>query len=435
MSACHEVSYGDFGARLARAGAASRVPLSGSIELTFKCNLRCVHCYIPDYSGRGEMTTEEIRRILSEIASEGCLWLLLTGGEILCRADFPEIYVHAKRLGFLITLFSNGTLLDDRIADLLAEYPPFGIEFTLYGLSDETYLETTGSPGRFTRVRRAIDLLLARALPLSLKAVAMEPLSGEIERMQAFSQSLGVRFRYDAIVHGRLDGSLAPTAVRSSPQRVVAYDAEDPARRDEWLKFYRKFVKPPQASPYLMSCGAGVNSFHIDPKGTLLSCEALPLNGYDLRHGSFREGWYGIVGEIRKRLAGPANVCACCDLKAMCDRCPATATLETGSPDGWIPYYCEVTHRRAALLEEAEGHVETAHRYREHAERVAAGWTPPGAILPRASALRGTGAPCVSGGSCAAGGCGRATAPSETTKPILIDLPRRDAGTPREVAP
>jgi len=437
VSACQDVSYGEFGSLLMRAAGGARVPLSGSIELTFRCNLRCVHCYIPDYSGRGEMSTAEITRILDEIADEGCLWLLLTGGEVFLRADFPEIYRHAKRRGFLITIFSNGTLVDERLADLLAEYPPFGIEFTLYGLSDETYLRTTGFPGRFSRVRRGIDLLLSRRLPLSLKAVAMEPLAGEIEAMQEFCAALGVRFRYDAMVHGRLDGSLAPTTARSTPESVVAYDARDPERLGEWLKFYRQYVAPTRPTPYLMSCGAGVNSFHIDPKGTLLTCEALPLNGYDLRRGTFREGWYGVAAALRERLAGPENVCAPCELKALCDRCPATATLETGSPDGWIPYYCEVTHRRAALLEEALDRPETAARYRAHAERVAQGWTPPGAILPRASALQASPAvACGSGGgACAGGGCGAGSGRTTNPKPIAIEGPGARPETGKEVVP
>ena len=431
-----DLSYAEFGARMMRAGGATRVPLSGSIEITFKCNLRCVHCYIADYSGRNEMSTGEIKRILSEAAEEGCLWMLLTGGEVLCRSDFPDIYLHAKRLGFLLTVFSNGTLLDERIADLLAEYPPFGIEFTLYGLSDETYLKTTGFPGRFTRVRRAIDLLQERRLPLSLKAVAMEPLAGEIDKMATFSESLGVHFRYDAIVHGRLDGSLAPTSVRSTPETVVDYDASDPERFNEWLKFYRQYVKPTQPSTYLMSCGAGVNSFHVTPQGTLLSCEALPLNGYDLRHGSFREGWYGIVGDIRRRTAGARNVCASCELRAMCDRCPATAVLETGSPDGWIPYYCEITHRRAALLEEAIGRPETAARYGEHADRVRSGWTPPGAILPRAVPAGAPAPACGAGGGCAATGCTKAAATAAPATPFLqIERPpAATAGILQEVA-
>ena len=430
MSGVPELSYQDFGSRLMRLGGAGRVPLSGSFEITFKCNLRCVHCYIPDYSGRGELSTAEVQRILSEVADEGCLWMLLTGGEVLSRADFPAIYTHAKRLGFLLTVFTNGTLLDARTADLMAEFPPYGIEITLYGMSDATYLKTTGFPGRFTRVRQAIDLLLERRLPLTLKAVAMEPLAGEIEAMQSFAESLGVHFRYDAIIHGRLDGSLAPTAARSRPATVVDYDARDPERLEDWLKFYRQYVKPTRPSPYLLTCGAGINSFHIDPKGTLLSCEALPLNGYDLRRGSFREGWYGTVGALRQRRAGPANVCTACELKAMCDRCPATATLETGSPDGWIPYYCEITHRRAALLEERLSRPETAAAYRAHADRVAGGWTPPGAILPRAGVPPSAGVPCAATGQCASGGCGASTGRGVSSPLLSIELPRHAAGVP-----
>lgn len=425
MIACREVSYADFGERMMRACGGERVPLSGSIEITFRCNLRCVHCYIPDYSGRGEMSTSEIVRILDEIADAGCLWLLLTGGEILCRADFPEIYRHAKRRGFLTTLFSNGTLLNERIADLLAEYPPFGIEFTLYGLSDATYLRTTGFPGRFTRVRRVIDLMLERGLPLTLKAVAMEPLAGEMDAMRRFAADLGVTFRWDAMVHAKLDGDPAPTAQRQSPERIVAADQAEPARLEEWLRFYRKFVvAPPPPTPYLMSCGAGVNSFHVDPKGTLLACEALPMHKYDLRNGSFREGWDGIVGALRRREAAPFNVCRSCELKSMCDRCPATALLETGSPDGWIPHYCEVTHRRAAVLSERLGDTRRAADYREHAGRVASGWTPPGAILPRPGAPAAEAKSCTGGGCSIGGGCGPAIRPAGSDSLIQIERPR-----------
>jgi radical SAM protein with 4Fe4S-binding SPASM domain len=431
VSACADVTYAAFGGELTRSAGPARVPLSGSIEITFKCNLRCVHCYVPDYSGRDEMGAAEIGRILGEAADEGCLWMLLTGGEVLSRADFPEIYLRAKRLGLLVTVFSNGTLWDERIADLMAEYPPFGIEFTLYGLSDETYQKTTGFPGRFTQVRRGIDLLLKKGLPLSLKAVAMEPLAGEIKAMEEFCRALGVRFRYDAIVHGRLDGSLAPTAARSTPQTVVGHDADDPRRLAEWRTYYRDYVRTTRPSEFLLSCGAGVNSFHVTPNGTLLSCEALPLNGYDLRRGTFREGWHGIVGDVRRLRPGVANVCASCELRAMCDRCPATATLETGSPDGWIPYYCEVTHRRAALLEESNGDPEKATLYRAHADKVAGGWTPPGAILPRASALAASAAGGCSAGGCATGGCAK---PAASQRPIRIELPGRspaplDGGT------
>jgi radical SAM protein with 4Fe4S-binding SPASM domain len=434
VTACHDLSYNEWGVALQKACSGERVPLAGSFEITFRCNLRCLHCYIADYSGREELSTEEVRRILGELADEGCLWLLLTGGEVLTRRDFPDLYRHAKRLGFLITVFTNGTLVDERVADLLAEYPPLGTEITLYGLSDETYLKTTGFPGRYTAVRRGIDRLLARGLRLTLKAVAMEPLTAEIPAMEAFARSLGVPFRYDPIIHARLDGSLSPTAVRAAPETVVAFDAADPRRLDEWQRYYRLFVANARPSASLLSCGAGVNSFHIDPRGRLFGCEALPLDGYDLRRGSFRDGWYDAVAALRRRHAAPENVCAPCELRNLCDRCPATAMLETGSPDGWVPYFCEVTHRRAALLEERHGDPVKARTYLAHAEKVAAGWTPAGAILPRAGGLRPPSGVCASGG-CAAGGCGAGRSPETTSRPISIELPGSDPGPSRETAP
>ena len=419
---CLEATYPSFGTRLMAACGGERVPLNGSIELTFRCNLRCVHCYIPDFSGRGEMTTSEIVRILDETADAGCLWMLLTGGEVLSRADFPEIYRHAKRRGLLLTVFTNGTLLQDRHADLFAEYPPFSLEITLYGMSDATYERTTGIAGGHRRVRAAVERLLARGVRLTLKAVAMGPLVDELPAMRAWAQALGVPFRYDATIHGRLDGSLQPVAARATPREVVGLDAADPERMTHWKRFYEQFVKTAPKTDRLLSCGAGLQSFHVDPKGWLWSCEALPLDGYDLRRGRFLDGWNGIVGEVRRRRASAANVCAGCELKALCDRCPATAILETGSPDGWIPHYCEVTHRRAALLESESGDAERAARYRAHADKVARGWTPPGVTLPRASRLPQAPA-CGSG---CGSGCGREVPGARPEPPALLSIERPD---------
>jgi hypothetical protein len=133
------------------------------------------------------------------------------------------------------------------------------------------------------------------------------------------------------------------------------------------------------------------------------------------------------VADVRLRGAAANNVCAPCELKSLCDRCPATAMMETGSPDGWIPYYCEVTHRRAALLEGRLGNQARAARYRAHAAKVAAGYVPEGAITPRAEAVRKPGAAksCAAGG-CAAGACASAspTRPAAPA-PLTIAVPPR----------
>ncbi len=128
------------------------MPLQVSIEVTRRCPLECQHCYnnlpMGDQDARNrEMTKEEHFRMLDELVEMGCFWLLYTGGEIFARKDFLEIYTYAKQKGFLITLFTNGTLINERIADYLVEWPPFAIEITLYGRTKETYEQLTQIPG------------------------------------------------------------------------------------------------------------------------------------------------------------------------------------------------------------------------------------------------------------------------------------------------
>ena len=129
-----------------------RVPLAGTIELTRRCNNRCRHCYnnLPAsdlHAHAEELRTDELIRILDEAAAAGCVWLLLTGGEIFLRPDFREIYTHAKQKGLLVTLFTNGTLMTPELADFLANQRPFSLEITLYGATRETYERVTGNPG------------------------------------------------------------------------------------------------------------------------------------------------------------------------------------------------------------------------------------------------------------------------------------------------
>ena len=194
-----ELGYGEFSESLHRRVGNQHIPITGSFEVTLRCNLRCQHCYIPGERRRSrkepELNLEEMQRILDEITDAGCLWLLLTGGEPLLRRDFLDIYTYAKRKGLLLTLFTNGTLVTRRIADYLADWRPFKIEITLYGATQETYERVTGIPGSYARCRRGIDLLLERKLPLSLKTMVMTLNHAELDQMKALAASLGVQFR------------------------------------------------------------------------------------------------------------------------------------------------------------------------------------------------------------------------------------------------
>src|SRR5216683_186702 len=179
------ITYNDFSSRVHEHAATEQLPLNGTIEVTRRCPLECVHCYnnlsMDDVGARSqELTYAEHCRILDELADAGCLWLLYTGGEILARRDFLDIYTYAKKKGFIITLFTNGTLVTERIADHLVAWRPFAIEITLYGLTKDTYEHLTGISGSFDKCMRGIRILLDRRLPLALKTVAVSTNRHEI---------------------------------------------------------------------------------------------------------------------------------------------------------------------------------------------------------------------------------------------------------------
>jgi MoaA/NifB/PqqE/SkfB family radical SAM enzyme len=182
------VSYGEFSQTFHQRTMQRHLPLSGTIEVTRRCPLSCVHCYnnLPmgdRDAAAGELTYAEHCRILDELADAGCLWLLFTGGEIFARRDFLDIYTYAKKKGFLITLFTNGTLITPRIADYLTIWRPFAIEITIYGRTKQTYERLTGIPGSYEKCLRGIDLLRDRKLPLALKTVAVTVNVHELEAM------------------------------------------------------------------------------------------------------------------------------------------------------------------------------------------------------------------------------------------------------------
>jgi radical SAM protein with 4Fe4S-binding SPASM domain len=350
------VSYGEFSQTFHDRTMRQHLPLSGTIEVTRRCPLTCVHCYnnlpMGDHEAAvSELTLDEHCRILDELAAAGCLWLLFTGGEIFARRDFLDIYTYAKKKGFLITLFTNGTLITPRIADYLALWRPFAIEITLYGRTRATYERLTGVPGSFDKCLRGIQLLLDRKLPLALKSVAVTVNVHELHDMQAFADELGVAFKFDGMMNPRIDCSQSPLAVRLTPEDCVALDLEDPRRVEEWkliAKEYQGPANPAERADEVYHCGGGVSSFAIDPQGGLSLCVLSQVDKFSLRSGSLSEGWDGALRKVRARKITAPTKCTSCELKSsLCGMCPANGELENGDPEAPVDFLCRVAHLRA----------------------------------------------------------------------------------------
>ena len=352
-----EITANDIFGRMRPKILKERIPLTGSMELTWRCNLRCVHCYITASSsypelggGRAELSTAEFCRVADEVAAEGCLSLLLTGGEPLLRSDFLDIYRHAKRRGMLLILFTNGTLLNEEIVEELREWPPRRVEITVYGHTQETYERVTGVPGSHARCMAGIELLLKHEVPVQLKTMVMTLNRHELGAMQAFAAGLGLEFRYDALLNACLDGSGAPAQYRLSPEEVVALDLADEVRWKRLCSFFDRYSGVKRDPRALFVCGAGLNSFHVDPVGRMSICMMARMDQYDLRSGSFHDGWCGHAREVRFRTLVSDNDCNRCHLASVCTQCPGWAHLESDQEMAPIDYLCQVTRLRAQAV-------------------------------------------------------------------------------------
>jgi radical SAM protein with 4Fe4S-binding SPASM domain len=336
-----------------------RIPVNGTIEISHRCPLTCSHCYnnlpMDDRGARSlEMTFEDHCRLIDEIAEAGCLFLCFTGGEIFARRDFMDIYDHARKRGFLITLFTNGTLIDERIADRLAARRPLAIEITLYGATKATYERLTGIPGSYDQCMRGIHLLLERNLPLKLKTVGTSINVHEVFEMKQMAEELGVPFKFDAMLNPRIDCSSAPAAVRLSPEEIVMLDMRDGKRMAEWRALAEELAPPPTPpgeAQKLYHCGAGVNSWAVDPYGFLSMCVISKVEQYNVRGGSFREGWEFLSRTVREKTVTRPTKCNSCKLKSMCGMCPANAELEKGDPEEPVEWLCYLAHLRAAAFD------------------------------------------------------------------------------------
>lgn len=265
-----------------------RFPVACQWEITCRCNLRCVMCYTDCFNRpefvRQELTTSEILRIMDELAEAGTLELCLTGGEPMARTDFFDIYEHAVRTGFLVTVFTNGTLVTETHADRFAALPPHRIEISLHGATPETFERITQGRGSHDRCLNAVKLLLDRHVPLALKTTAMTLNRHEILAIKRYVASLGsVQYKLGEEMRPELDGGCGPFHYALSNQDLTALN-----RQDEEL--WAESCKQQSADP--LPCRSGMQRFHIDAYGGLQLCSGNRTHSYNLRAGSFREGFF-----------------------------------------------------------------------------------------------------------------------------------------------
>jgi radical SAM protein with 4Fe4S-binding SPASM domain len=202
---------------------------------------------------------------------------------------------------------------------------------------------------------RGIRLLLDRGLPLKLKTVPTTINKHEVYEMQRLAEEeFHVEFKFDPLVNPRIDCSQSPLAVRLSPEDAVTLEFLDPRRKKE----YRRLAEYDRSSPTgtkqggskVYACGGGHRGCAVDPAGKMSICVLSHQEGYNIRSGSFMQGWEGPLLEIRNRERKQATICSGCRIQSLCSMCAANGELESGDPESPVDFLCQVAHLRAYAL-------------------------------------------------------------------------------------
>src|SRR5437588_689002 len=181
------------------------IPLSVQLDLTYRCNERCVHCYL-DHDDHGEMTTAEIRDLLDQMAEAGVFYLTISGGEILMRMDFFEILEYARKLMFCVKLKTNAFMIGEKEAARIRDLSVQSVQISIYSHRPEVHDAVTKLPGSLKRSIAGIRFLQSRGLHVTIANVLMRQNLNDYAGVQALARELGVEYTLDPTITPKMDG-------------------------------------------------------------------------------------------------------------------------------------------------------------------------------------------------------------------------------------
>jgi radical SAM protein with 4Fe4S-binding SPASM domain len=340
-------------------------PLSVHFDLTYRCNERCVHCYL-DHDDHGELTTAECLAVLDELAKAGTLFLTFSGGEIFLRPDLYEILAAARRLHFDVSLKSNALMVTPERAARLRELGVRRVQISVYSDIPEVHDAITKVPGSLERTLAAIPALLEHGLQVKLACPLMQENLLAYRGVMALAERLGVPYILDLTITPMMDGSGGPLAHRASVSSLLPV-LQDPA----WHASKTPPTPPPASaitgaprefgsavssgiasSAYEdLPCSAGHNSCYISPYGDVFPCVQLPQAAGNLRRERFADIWYHAPQLERLRAIRDSHlpVCSRCEIRNYCERCPGLALMEGGNLLGAYERACQLAEQKAQL--------------------------------------------------------------------------------------
>ena len=324
------------------------VPLSAQLDLTYRCNEQCVHCYL-DHDDHGEMTTLEIKHLLKEMAEAGVFILTLSGGEIFLRKDFFEILECARALTFCIKLKTNAVLIREAQAARLRDLGVESIQVSIYSHRHEVHDAITKVPGSLQRSIKAIRFLKAQGLKVIMANVLMTGNMQDYHGVRALADELGAEYTLDPTITPMMDGDrgiLGLNAGESALHQLF--------RDEAFVGNAEEFCAPPPSSNAdsmeSLPCSAGHTACYVSPYGEFYPCVQFPLSCGNVRQQRFIDIWRDSeqLKEVRSIRLKNLSSCSQCTHGSTCTRCPGLAFLE-GNMRGPSTADCEKSFARTGI--------------------------------------------------------------------------------------
>ena len=327
------------------------IPLSVQLDLTYRCNERCIHCYL-DHDDHGEMSTSEIKDLLDQMADAGVFYLTISGGEILMRRDFFEILEHARARTFCIKLKTNGVLIRKKQAQLIHSLGVESVQVSIYSHRPEVHDAITKMPGSLKQSIDAIRLLRGHGIHVIIANVLMVHNAQDYAGVKALAAELDAQFVVDPTITPMMDGD----------RSILSLNVDEAALREVFqnealVGNVEEFCAPPQGvdedALNSLPCSAGHTACYVSPYGDVYPCVQFPLPSGNVRHTKFVDIWRHSpqLNEVRSIRLRDMPTCSQCTHGATCTRCPGLAFLE-GNMRGPSYQDCEKSYARTGIPSE-----------------------------------------------------------------------------------
>jgi radical SAM protein with 4Fe4S-binding SPASM domain len=324
------------------------VPLAVHMDVTYRCNERCVHCYL-DHDDHGEMTTSEIKGVLDQLAEAGVFFLTLSGGEVFMRRDFLEIVEYARRLQFVVKIKTNAVMIGETEAQKIRQLAVDTIQISVYSHRAEVHDAITKLPHSFERTIKAICFLRDQGVRVSIANVLMTANYFDHEGTQKLAEELGVHYTLDPTITPMMDGDTSVLSLRIPGEELPSI-FQNPALVTNQEEFCAPPDPPTAEDLEGYSCSAGHSFCYVSPYGDVFPCVQFPLPTGNIRQQKFLDIWnYSPqMQEVRSIQHKDLTTCSSCSHVGTCSRCPGLAYME-GSMRGPSTADCEKSFYRTGV--------------------------------------------------------------------------------------